>query len=200
MKRKHILLLGAAVAISISSPLITWFVFNRPNDEQTYWVDMRGARPLLSVVGADDLPRRFGLASSSSFLLRSSRNLPEWPSREDIAQVRRAVRDDLWHRVFPSMSWRTLQEAPHSLLVLASCRIKEVTLHPGEMVQVRMRSCFGECFSVLVKGKPLRPKGPTIAVPLIGSASPAEPKQRPLLAEAAAAKFLSNHVTLTFGH
>jgi hypothetical protein len=200
MKRKRHILLGAAVAAgAIGAPLITWLAFKPVKAGQTYWVDARGAQIVVSVVGDDGIPHRAGMPPSPSFLWYSFR--PDWPSRAEIAQVRHAVRDDLWHRVFPSVSWRTLQEAPHALRLLASCRIEEVTLNPGEMVQVRLRSCFGECFCLLQKGKPLRfLRGPTTPVARAGFASPAEPKQRRALTEATFAESLSNHATLTFGH
>jgi len=183
MTREHLVLLGAALVVS--SPLITWFVFNRLNGERTYWVQIQGPRPLVAVFG--------GHGSPPSWVLGSSASRPEWLSQEDLDHIRGAIRHDMWHKAFSSVSWHTLREAPHLLCLLATCRVQEVELLPGEELEVRTRSPFGDYFFVLAKRRP-----PVLSS--FGFGAPAHPKQQPVLTEPAFAESLSNHATLRFGH
>jgi hypothetical protein len=183
MKRKQLLFLG--VALVISSSLITWFAFKGLNREPTYWVHLQGPRRLrLPVVNGQH-------GGTRPWVLGSSGTLPEWLSREDLDEIRRAIRHEMWHKGFPSVSWRTLQDLPHSLCLLATSRVQEVGPLVGSsagVVQVRTRSHYGDYFFIVGRSR-------LLSNPLY----PARPKRETILTEAAFSESLSNHATLTFG-
>jgi len=154
-------------------------------------VDLQGPRRLGVVVGSPHPDR-------DRWVLGSSGGLPERLTQEKFGQIRRAIRHEMWRKAFPSMSWRTLQEVPHSLCVLATSRIREVELLGGspDLIQVRTQSRFGDYFFMLERG-PVRRLVPThTEAGTIGFGAPAELKRQPILTEAGFADSLSNHATL----
>ena len=186
MNRKHLFILGAALVLGLL--LSAWFAFNRLHCKPTYWVFLQGPLRQATVSG--------GRHASPRWVLGTSGSLPDWLSHEDLIDIRRAIRHDMWHKAFPSVSWQTLQQAPRSLCLLATSRVQEVELLVADDVQVRTRSRFGDYWFVLTKGRfpPIAPGHPA------SFAAPAEPKRQPTLTESGFGESLSNHATLSLDH
>ena len=65
-------------------------------------------------------------------------------SPKDFKEIQGVVRQEMWRRVFPSLSMKTIVEAPGSLWFLARSRIEQVDVFEGgEHVRVRVRTPLG---------------------------------------------------------
>lgn len=70
-------------------------------------------------------------------------------SREDLVQIRKVVRNDMWQQAFPMVSWQTLKQSPRSLAQLITSRMVEIEVLAYTSVQVHVKSRFGDRFYLI---------------------------------------------------
>ena len=58
-------------------------------------------------------------------------------SQQEVAEIVRAVRRDMWGEAFPDSSWRTIKRTPRALWAVATSRISEVTQTVGNRARVK---------------------------------------------------------------
>jgi hypothetical protein len=81
------------------------------------------------------------LAGAGLLGLSMRRTLPVHGSfsQQEVSEIVRAVRLDMWGEAFPDSSWRTVKRAPPALWAVATARISEVTQIDGNLARVRGR-------------------------------------------------------------
>ena len=58
-------------------------------------------------------------------------------SQQEVAEIVRAVRRDMWGEAFPDSSWRTIKRTPRALWAIATARISEVIQTVGNRARVK---------------------------------------------------------------
>lgn len=70
-------------------------------------------------------------------------------SKKDAAEIRQAIRREMWRRAFPDVTWRTFKKAPKSLWQIATTRIQEIHASPDGFAKVTVASHSGEIIYLL---------------------------------------------------
>ena len=114
-----------------------------------------------------------GLIAVAVLFMLTRAEFVEGFSREDVAQIKKAVRKEVWGTVFPDWSGRSFRQMPERFWVASHTRIGRPSRHPDGMVTVMLRDnrlfMDGYCNLQKQNGRwvvmVFHPVGPLIDVP-----------------------------------
>jgi hypothetical protein len=79
------------------------------------------------------------LISLASALIPAHVDFVQGLSRQDVVQIKKLVRKEIWATAFPDWSWRSFRQLPRRFWIASHTRIRRPTSNPDGTVTVEIR-------------------------------------------------------------